>query len=488
MQGLIGIAAAVLLLAPAVPAATASQPLTASPSPSPSTTPTPTPTPAPTPAPAAVAPADNRMHLYVLDGYGGLHPATTSSALPFRDYWPGTDIARSLATFPDGSGGLVLDALGGLHPFGSALAAGAGAPTGSPYWGWDIARGVVLAPWSSAATPAGWVLDGWGGVHEFGTAPALTIPGAYWPGRDIARALAVTPDSSPTSVSGYLLDGLGGLHPITGPGAGAPAGTGTPYFGWDIARGLAMAPNSTAASPSGWVLDGWGGLHPFGAAASQPYGPSAYWQNWDIARAIVAWTGSGSGAPGGWVLDAFGGLHAFGSAGALGVTEGAYWPNWNIARGVSGCGSGSGAPAPPPPPPPKPKHKIVVSLSQQHLWAYNDDGGLFLETDVTTGRPELPTPPGDYHIFARYSPYQMISPWPYGSPFWYPSAWVQYAMEFLEGGYFLHDAPWRSWFGPGSQYGDGTHGCINIPGGLGWGPIYALWNWAQIGDEVLVQN
>lgn len=140
-------------------------------------------------------------------------------------------------------------------------------------------------------------------------------------------------------------------------------------------------------------------------------------------------------------------------------------------------------PPPPPPPPPAPPHKIVVSLSQQHLWAYNN-GNLLLETDVTTGRPELPTPPGTYHIFYKTSPYEMISPWPYGSPFWYPDAWVNWVLEFIQGGYFLHDAPWRSWFGPGSQYGDGTHGCVNIPNG----PMYQLYNWAQLGDEVDVVN
>lgn len=134
---------------------------------------------------------------------------------------------------------------------------------------------------------------------------------------------------------------------------------------------------------------------------------------------------------------------------------------------------------PPPPPPPPSLRKIVVSLSQQHLWAY-DGGNLFLETDVTTGRPELPTPGGQYHIFYKTSPYQMISPWPYGSPYWYPTAWVNWVLEFLQGGYFLHDAPWRSWFGPGSQYGDGTHGCVNIPNA----PMIALYNWAQLGDEV----
>jgi hypothetical protein len=139
-------------------------------------------------------------------------------------------------------------------------------------------------------------------------------------------------------------------------------------------------------------------------------------------------------------------------------------------------------PPPPPPPPPSPR-RIVVSLAQQHLWAYDHDQ-LILETDVTTGRPELPTPAGNYHIFYKTSPYQMISPWPYGSPYWYPSAWVNWVMEFREGGYFLHDAPWRSWFGPGSQYGAGTHGCINIPDG----PMLQLYNWAQLGDRVDVND
>lgn len=137
---------------------------------------------------------------------------------------------------------------------------------------------------------------------------------------------------------------------------------------------------------------------------------------------------------------------------------------------------------PPPPPPPKPAgHRIVVSLAQQHLWAYDGDT-LFLETDITSGRPELPTPPGLYAIFAKHTPYQFISPWPYGSPYWYASAWVSYAMEFIEGGYFLHDAPWRDWFGPGSNYGDGTHGCVNVP----IDPMTALYQWAQIGDKVVV--
>jgi lipoprotein-anchoring transpeptidase ErfK/SrfK len=125
---------------------------------------------------------------------------------------------------------------------------------------------------------------------------------------------------------------------------------------------------------------------------------------------------------------------------------------------------------------------IVVSLSRQVLTAYQD-GNALLTTYVTTGRPALPTPPGVYHVFARYSPYEMISPWPYGSPYWYPPSWVNWAMEFRGGGYFIHDAPWRSWYGPGSDIYDGTHGCVNVP----YSPMLTLWRWTPIGTTVIVE-
>jgi lipoprotein-anchoring transpeptidase ErfK/SrfK len=131
------------------------------------------------------------------------------------------------------------------------------------------------------------------------------------------------------------------------------------------------------------------------------------------------------------------------------------------------------------------KH-IVVSLSREALYAY-DGNRLVMQTLVTTGNPSLPTPAGHYSIMARYHPYEFISPWPPGSPYWYPPSWSNYAMLFRDGGYFLHDAPWRSAFGPGTNgpgqpgtnYG-GTHGCVNIPPG----PTLFLWNWAPIGTPV----
>jgi lipoprotein-anchoring transpeptidase ErfK/SrfK len=125
---------------------------------------------------------------------------------------------------------------------------------------------------------------------------------------------------------------------------------------------------------------------------------------------------------------------------------------------------------------------IVISLSRQVLTAYQD-GNAVLTTFVATGRPQLPTPPGVYRIFHKYSPYKFISPWPYSSPYWYPSAWTSFAMEFIAGGYFIHDAPWRSWYGPGSNTYNGTHGCVNVP----YSPMSFLWNWAPIGTTVVVQ-
>ena len=125
---------------------------------------------------------------------------------------------------------------------------------------------------------------------------------------------------------------------------------------------------------------------------------------------------------------------------------------------------------------------IVISLSRQVLTAYQD-GGVVLTTYVATGRPALPTPPGVYHIFAKYSPYEMISPWPRSSPYWYPNSWTNWAMEFAGGGYFIHDAPWRSWYGPGSNIYNGTHGCVNVP----YSPMSFLWGWTPMGTTVVVQ-
>ncbi|GAC1431168.1 MAG: hypothetical protein NVSMB65_04650 [Chloroflexota bacterium] len=132
---------------------------------------------------------------------------------------------------------------------------------------------------------------------------------------------------------------------------------------------------------------------------------------------------------------------------------------------------------------------IIVSLQEQALRAY-ENGKLMLFVYVTTGRPELPTVGGVFHIYEKVSPYQFHSPWPLGSRFYYPPTWIHYWMPFFEG-YGLHDAWWRYRYGPGTNTsGDGvasgeptgTHGCVNIP----FAATQWLWNWAPVGTTVVV--
>src|SRR5579883_2607276 len=135
--------------------------------------------------------------------------------------------------------------------------------------------------------------------------------------------------------------------------------------------------------------------------------------------------------------------------------------------------------------------RIVVFLGQERMIAYQGDK-VFVDTLVTTGGPELPTPTGTFHILGKYSPFTFKSPWPKSSPYWYPDSPTRYAMLFDNDGYFIHDAPWRSWFGPGSNAtdgkpggdGTGTHGCVNVPSGV----QAKLFGWTDVGTPVIVQN
>lgn len=130
--------------------------------------------------------------------------------------------------------------------------------------------------------------------------------------------------------------------------------------------------------------------------------------------------------------------------------------------------------------------RIIISLSRQTLYAY-DGTKLFVQTLVTTGNPSLPTPLGHYTVMGKYHPYEFISPWPVGSPYYYAPSPVNYAMLFRSGGYFIHDAPWRSAYGPGTNgpgqpgtnYG-GSHGCVNTP----LGPMVSLYFWTPVGTPV----
>lgn len=115
---------------------------------------------------------------------------------------------------------------------------------------------------------------------------------------------------------------------------------------------------------------------------------------------------------------------------------------------------------------------VVVSLTEQALRAY-DNGKLVKAFQVTTGQPDLPTPPGTWWVEGKKAPTEFKADVPQSSPFWYPPTPINYAMQFHSNGYFLHDSWWRSQYGPGtnfphldaggSQYSlHGSHGCVNM--------------------------
>ncbi|MBV8196228.1 MAG: L,D-transpeptidase, partial [Candidatus Dormibacteraeota bacterium] len=127
---------------------------------------------------------------------------------------------------------------------------------------------------------------------------------------------------------------------------------------------------------------------------------------------------------------------------------------------------------------------ITINLSLQEGVFYQD-GCVVRATPVTTGRPALPTPAGHFSVFYKQSPFQMISPWPMGSPFYYDPTWVTWVMEFDSGGYFIHDAYWEGsgQYGPGGEYGSGaSHGCIHIPTDV----MQWLYSWTPMGTPVII--
>lgn len=192
------------------------------------------------------------------------------------------------------------------------------------------------------------------------------------------------------------------------------------------------------------------------------------------------------------------------------------------ARAITPTATAQSHPTQPPadvPPAPATQGRVIlVSLSRQQLYAY-EDGKLAFTILVETGRPELPTPTGVFQIFDKQCSdrqwnsneaptylhntqciehngdgYQETfnSPWPEGSPYWYAPTHINYAMKFRDGGFYLHDAWWHQTFGPGSNEphklpnGDwetGSHGCVGMP----TTEAAKLYEWAPIGTTVYIR-
>lgn len=145
------------------------------------------------------------------------------------------------------------------------------------------------------------------------------------------------------------------------------------------------------------------------------------------------------------------------------------------------------------PPAPLPTGKVIlVSLSRQWLYAYAD-GALAFDNAVETGRPELPTPGGTFSVLEKLRGVTFTSPWPPGSPNYYEPTYINYALLFKAGGYFLHDAWWHVKFGPGSNvphqlpdghWETGSHGCVGMP----IPDARRLYDWTPVGTPVFIRD
>lgn len=135
---------------------------------------------------------------------------------------------------------------------------------------------------------------------------------------------------------------------------------------------------------------------------------------------------------------------------------------------------------------------MMVSLAEQTMRVYQN-GKLVQSFIVTTGRQELPSIPGVWSVLARRSPVIFQAAEPRNSPYWFPDTPIQYALLYHLGGYFIHDAPWRVAFGPGTQFPhndpigtsaynfDGSHGCINLrTSDAAWVYKHTGWNTAIV--------
>jgi len=135
-----------------------------------------------------------------------------------------------------------------------------------------------------------------------------------------------------------------------------------------------------------------------------------------------------------------------------------------------------------------PAKSVIVSFTDQHVWAY-EGSKLVMDNAVTTGIRgvgDFGTDFGPMKILHKDHPWKFQSPWPKGSPHWYPDTVVQWTAFFTSTGEAFHDASWQpdSTLGPGSQYTQGlqSHGCIHLP----FDKAQWMYNWADIGMPVIV--
>lgn len=125
------------------------------------------------------------------------------------------------------------------------------------------------------------------------------------------------------------------------------------------------------------------------------------------------------------------------------------------------------------PPAPGGGRAVVVSLSQQALWAY-EDGQVVRSTYVSTGTEKFRTPPGSFTVINKV-PVQDMAGVIGGESYNVPN--VPDVLYFTDRGHAIHGTYWHENFGAPM-----SHGCVNLPMDVAdW-----MYEWAPMGMPVVI--
>ncbi|MBA2597633.1 MAG: L,D-transpeptidase [Chloroflexia bacterium] len=120
--------------------------------------------------------------------------------------------------------------------------------------------------------------------------------------------------------------------------------------------------------------------------------------------------------------------------------------------------------------------EVVVSISAQSMWAY-EEGELVMSSLVSTGTAEVPettTPVGYHSVLAKFDAQTMEGTI---SGDYYRVEDVPFVMYFDDFGNAIHGTYWHSNFGAPM-----SHGCVNLPMDIAaW-----MYGWAPVGTAITV--
>ncbi|GCF95809.1 hypothetical protein NRIC_37000 [Enterococcus florum] len=121
---------------------------------------------------------------------------------------------------------------------------------------------------------------------------------------------------------------------------------------------------------------------------------------------------------------------------------------------------------------------VEVDLQNQHMWLYKD-GNVALETDIVSGKPSSPTPPGVNYVWSKETNKVLRGLNDDGSKYASP---VQYWMPIDWTGVGLHDSDWQPAYGGDLWLSRGSHGCVNTPPSV----MAQMFPLVEVGTPVLV--